>query len=710
MRRFLGVLGIWLMTFPAWGQINNPGVTGPPVSTAGDLATYLDTTGRILADPGFGTTAGRITNVNTPVNPTDVANKAYVDAIAAGLTFVSGGPTLVATTANLTATYANGASGVGATLTNSGTQAALVIDGVSLATTQRVLVKDQTTQAQNGIYTVTTVGNGSTNWVLTRATDFDQPIAGEVAQGALVAVSSGTVNAGTIWVETGAGPFTIGTTPIIWSRFGAGAVGCSQLPALTGDVTSTGCATVVGKVDGVTYPSGPSLNTVPVVTNAAAGGTVTYEAVPNAALANSSITVNTVSCTLGGSCTITASPGALTSAHLFVGNASNVATDTAVSGDLTLSNTGAFTLNTVATAGTQAGITWNVKGLVTSGGPGTTNLGTGDGQQYVPNNGTTATVLHKLVILAAGTYTATVATTGSTTNVIGICDANCTTAGNATIANYAGTAQCIFDGATTAGDWVVASTTVAGDCHDGGATVPTTVQVLGQVESTNGGAGTYNVDLNPVGVMSALNAKTSPGGSSGQIQWNSSGNFAGFTMSGDCTVVTSTGVITCAVPINHLANIAANTYLGNPTSGSAAPVATAIASCSGNNHALQYTTNTGFTCATDITNLDVADQTVTGGANVTSLSQSAGNLTIDCGARPAQYIANTGAWTLTAPANDGYCYLDVENGSGAGAITLVGFSPNAMGGATLDTTNGHNFRLIVSRVHGHSNVSAVALQ
>lgn len=108
--------------------------------------------------------------------------------------------------------------------------------------------------------------------------------------------------------------------------------------------------------------------------------------------------------------------------------------------------------------------------------------------------------------------------------------------------------------------------------------------------------------------------------------------------------------------------------------------------------------------------LDVQDQTLSGGANVTSLSNSAGNITVDCGKRPSQYIANTGAFTLTAPASDGSCFLDMENGAGAGALTLSGFSPNTMGGATLDTTNGHNFRLYVSRVHGHSTVDAKALQ
>lgn len=123
----------------------------------------------------------------------------------------------VATTAALTATYNNGTSGVGATLTNSGTQAALSIDGVSLAVNDRVLVKNQATAAQNGIYTVTTVGSGSTNWVLTRATDFNKASIAGVVEGAFTVISEGTANSTMLWIETGAGPFTIGTTAISFS-------------------------------------------------------------------------------------------------------------------------------------------------------------------------------------------------------------------------------------------------------------------------------------------------------------------------------------------------------------------------------------------------------------------------------------------------------------------------------------------------------------
>jgi hypothetical protein len=122
---------------------------------------------------------------------------------------------LVATTANLTANYVNGASGVGATLTNSGTLAALSIDGVALAVGQRVLVKDQTTALQNGIYTVTNIGSGSVAWILTRATDFDS--VSQMIRGNVVEVISGTTNGVTAWMLTSV-ITTVGTDSITFAR------------------------------------------------------------------------------------------------------------------------------------------------------------------------------------------------------------------------------------------------------------------------------------------------------------------------------------------------------------------------------------------------------------------------------------------------------------------------------------------------------------
>lgn len=109
-------------------------------------------------------------------------------------------PCLVATTANLAATYSNGNVFTPSILTNSGSQAALSIDGVNLAVNDRVLVKNQTSGVQNGIYKVTNIGSASTNWVLTRASDYDS--AAQMARGDIVSVVSGTASAATVWMLT----------------------------------------------------------------------------------------------------------------------------------------------------------------------------------------------------------------------------------------------------------------------------------------------------------------------------------------------------------------------------------------------------------------------------------------------------------------------------------------------------------------------------
>lgn len=124
---------------------------------------------------------------------------------------------IAASTANVVGTYSNGSSGVGATLTNNGAQFAFTIDGVSFSVGDRVLLWKQTTTSQNGIYTVTTVGGVSVNWVLTRATDFDGSIANSIVLGAVAFVAKGTLYAGCTMVQTTLWTSgVVGTTAITW--------------------------------------------------------------------------------------------------------------------------------------------------------------------------------------------------------------------------------------------------------------------------------------------------------------------------------------------------------------------------------------------------------------------------------------------------------------------------------------------------------------
>ena len=163
-----------------------------------------------------GTMTGSLILSADPTTALGAATKEYVDTIAAaGIHYHL--PVRVETPSALTVTYNNGSSGVGATLTNSGTQAVLSIDGVTLSAADRVLVYQQSNAAHNGIYTVTNTGSGSTNWVLTRATDADSYGTSDpdaLGEGDAFFVKEGMTGAGELYVMNTSGTITFGTTDI----------------------------------------------------------------------------------------------------------------------------------------------------------------------------------------------------------------------------------------------------------------------------------------------------------------------------------------------------------------------------------------------------------------------------------------------------------------------------------------------------------------
>jgi hypothetical protein len=149
-------------------------------------------------------------------------------------------------------TYATRAnSGVGATLTNAGTQVALNVDGIALTTADRVMVRLHTTGAENGVYTVTTVGNGSTNWVLTRATDANMVNPSNpdgLGTGDYFFTREGVINAGDSHVlTTEPNTMIIGYTTLTYTQFSGSVdyVGgtniniTGQTISLTGTVAAT---------------------------------------------------------------------------------------------------------------------------------------------------------------------------------------------------------------------------------------------------------------------------------------------------------------------------------------------------------------------------------------------------------------------------------------------------------------------------------------
>lgn len=149
----------------------------------------------------------------TPTTANQLINKQYADGLASG--FLYKAPVVAATTAALpTNTYNNGASGVGATLTAIVTGALPAQDGVTLSLNDRLLVKNEASTANNGLYFLSTLGAVGVAWVLTRVLDNDQ--SAEIVQGVAVLSLGGTTQISTVWAIATSGTITVGTTGIIW--------------------------------------------------------------------------------------------------------------------------------------------------------------------------------------------------------------------------------------------------------------------------------------------------------------------------------------------------------------------------------------------------------------------------------------------------------------------------------------------------------------
>jgi hypothetical protein len=229
-------------------------VSYPAIPSAGTGASGIVTTGAQNFDGIKTFNSFPQVASGTPSQALELVTKQYVDNIASGIN--AHDAVVAATTGALTATYNNNTNGIGATLTNSGAQSALVIDNVSLLSGDRVLVKNQATTLQNGIYVVTTVGTGSTNWVLTRASDYDQSIAGEVAAGDTTFViahssqfSTTPTNQNTGWTMNSPGAIIIGSSAITFVQSsGTGTITAGTGISVTGNQVSIN-GTVVTTTD-----------------------------------------------------------------------------------------------------------------------------------------------------------------------------------------------------------------------------------------------------------------------------------------------------------------------------------------------------------------------------------------------------------------------------------------------------------------------------
>jgi hypothetical protein len=217
----------------AFGSVTNINVGSSTSGATGALSVDVPTT------------FNKTVVVPYPTTGLQAANKEYVDNIASGLTIKN--QVIYTTSANLNSTYTAGTSdstgglGVGAKLT-AAVNGALILDGIGVTVNQRVLVKDQTDPKQNGIYVTTNPGDGDTQWILTRATDFNgNLLAGTIKPGNYIFVTSGTYLANSSWIVSNSGTSTVTSGAI---KVGTDNIDLAQYSGVPLNIATLGYVTI----------------------------------------------------------------------------------------------------------------------------------------------------------------------------------------------------------------------------------------------------------------------------------------------------------------------------------------------------------------------------------------------------------------------------------------------------------------------------------
>jgi len=268
------------------------------ISISGNTIISADADGDITLDPNgngninlnatgtgvINANSVRITNLADPTGAQDAVTKAYVDAVKTGLDVKNS--VLIATDAELDATYSNGVL----TANNNGTiNSATGVTGqvdagsnaIALAQGDRILVKDQTTGADNGIYDVTTVGDASNPFVLTRSADADNSPNAEVSGGMFTFVEDGFYRDSGWVLASPDGAVTLGTDALTFTQFsGAGSLVAGTGLTKTGDtINAGGSTTIIANADDLEVNSSGTQYQV-LLSSGTVGSAATFGALP----------------------------------------------------------------------------------------------------------------------------------------------------------------------------------------------------------------------------------------------------------------------------------------------------------------------------------------------------------------------------------------------------------------------------------------------